>query len=116
MNNYMEKKGKLIIVKTAHTSVWAIFAGSIIATPVYAYMARFAVSFILISFVLFEVLILAFNRFKCPLTGIAARYTSNREDNFDIYLPLWLAKYNKEIFGTFYIAGIIYTIIMWWVV
>jgi uncharacterized membrane protein len=111
----MEKKDKLIIVKTAHTIVWAVFAGSIIATPACAYMARFALAFTLISFVLFEVLILALNKFKCPLTGIAARYTSDRKDNFDIYLPLWLAKYNKGIFGTLYIAGIFYTILMWWI-
>ncbi|MBN1904584.1 MAG: hypothetical protein JW927_05750 [Deltaproteobacteria bacterium] len=111
----MEKKEKLIIVKTAHTFVWALFAGSIIATPVYAFLSKFAVSFTLICVVLFEVLILALNKFKCPLTGIAARYTSDRKNNFDIYLPLWLAKYNKEIFGTLYITGIIYTIIMWWV-
>jgi hypothetical protein len=52
--------------------------------------------------VLFEVLILAFNKFKCPLTGIAARYTSDRKDNFDIYLPLWLTRYNKEIFSALY--------------
>lgn len=111
----MENQGKLIIVKTAHTFVWALFAGSIIATPVCTYLTKFIVSFILICIVLFEVLILALNKFKCPLTGIAARYTSDRKDNFDICLPLWLAKYNKKIFGTLYIAGIFYTILMWWI-
>jgi hypothetical protein len=111
----MVKQQKLIIVKMAHTFVWALFAGSIIATPVCAYHAKFVVSFILICVVLFEVLILALNKFKCPLTGIAARYTSDRRDNFDIYLPLWLARYNKEIFGALYIAGIFYTFFMWWV-
>jgi hypothetical protein len=29
---------------------------------------------------------------RCPLTGIAARYTDDRRDNFDIYLPPWLAR------------------------
>ncbi len=111
----MEKKGKLILVKTAHTIVWAIFAGSIIATPLCTYLQKFIFSFTLISFVFFEILILALNKFKCPLTGVAARYTTDRKDNFDIYLPLWLAKYNKEIFGTFYIVGVLYTIIYWWI-
>ena len=110
----MKDKKKLIIVKTAHTFVWAIFAGSIIATPVCTYLERIDISFVLICFVLVEVLILAFNKFKCPLTGIAARYSPDRRDNFDIYLPLWLAKYNKEIFGTLYITAALYTLITWW--
>ena len=36
---------------------------------------------------------------------MAARYTEDRADNFDIYLPLWLARYNKEIFGSLFFAG-----------
>lgn len=45
------------------------------------------------------------NRFRCPLTDVAARYTGDRHDNFDIYLPLWLARYNKEIFGPLFAIG-----------
>ena len=110
----MKDKNKLIVVKTAHTVVWAIFAGSIIATPICTYSERIDISFVLIGFVMVEVLILAFNKFKCPLTGIAARYSPDRLDNFDIFLPLWLAKYNKEIFGTLYISGSLYTFMTWW--
>ena len=47
------------------------------------------------------------------MTGVAARYTNDRRDNFDIYLPLWLARYNKQIFGALYLAGILYTLIVW---
>ena len=36
-----------------------------------------------------------------------------RQDNFDIYLPLWLARYNKLIFGAIYLAGIAYTLVLW---
>ncbi len=46
-----------------------------------------------------ECLVLVFNRGRCPLTDVAGRYTSARSANFDIYLPVWLARYNKEIFG-----------------
>jgi hypothetical protein len=53
-----------------------------------------------------EVLVLAFNRWRCPLTDVAARHTSDRRDNFDIYLPEWLARHNKVIFGTLYVAGL----------
>ena len=29
---------------------------------------------------------------------VARRYSASEKPNFDIYLPLWLAKYNKEIY------------------
>jgi hypothetical protein len=39
------------------------------------------------------------------LADLAARYTMDRAENFDIYLPLWLARHNKTIFGTIFVAG-----------
>lgn len=66
-----------------------------------------------IGTVLVEVVILAFNSWRCPLTAVAARYTDDRRPNFDIYLPEWLARWNKEIFGTLYVAGILLTVGRW---
>jgi len=43
----------------------------------------------------------------------ADSYTDDHSDNFDIYLPLWLARYNKSIFGSLYAAGIGYTLVKW---
>jgi len=63
--------------------------------------------------VLIEVSILACNRMRCPLTDVAARYTSERRDNFDIYLPVWLARENKRIFGALFVAGLLYTVAAW---
>jgi hypothetical protein len=57
--------------------------------------------------------VLAVNRWRCPLTPIAARYTEDRRANFDIYLPEWLARYNKEIFGTLYLAGVVLLVVRW---
>jgi hypothetical protein len=31
----------------------------------------------------------------------------------DIYLPLWIATYDKQIFGTLFVAGIFYTLVQW---
>lgn len=106
----MESESKLRAVKTIHTLVWAVFAGSIFAIPVYASAGSVKVAWGLIGFVFLEVAVLLANRMKCPLTDVAARYTSERQDNFDIYLPLWLARHNKEVFGGLYVAGIVYTI------
>ena len=105
--------GALRAVKIVHTLVWAVFAGAIVAIPVAAWSGRFAVAAGLIGLVLLEVLVLAANRMRCPLTDVAARYTDERQDNFDIYLPLWLARANKEIFGPLYAAGILYTVVRW---
>jgi len=97
-------------VKLVHTVAWAFFAGCIIALPVATWLQRYDIALILIGIVTVEVLILLFNRLRCPLTAVAARYTEDRRDNFDIYLPLWLARYNKQIFGTLFFAGVIYTL------
>jgi hypothetical protein len=96
-----------------HTLAWAIFAGCIVALPVVAYLKDFQLAAILISVVFFEVVVLVANHFRCPLTDVAARFTSDRSANFDIYLPLWLARYNKEIFGSLFLAGILFTLVQW---
>jgi hypothetical protein len=55
--------------------------------------------------VLAECIVIVLNRGQCPLTGVAARYTKDRSANFDIYLPLWLARHNKQVFGLLFLAG-----------
>lgn len=99
-------------IKLLHTVVWAVFAGSILLIPMAALLGWWRLTFILIGLVSLECVVLVFNRMKCPLTGVAARYTDNRQDNFDIYLPLWLARYNKHIFGTLYLGGVVVTIVL----
>ncbi len=100
-------------VKLVHTAVWAFFAGSILAIPVLASAQRVRAAFVLIGIVLVEVVVLAVNGMRCPLTRVAARYTDDRRDNFDIYLPEWLARHNKTVFGTLYVLGIVYAVVRW---
>lgn len=109
----MNAPSSLRAIKIIHTIAWAFFAGCILAIPVFARRGDFQMAGILCGVVFLEVLILLANNWHCPLTPIAGRYTDNRQDNFDIYLPLWLARYNKEIFGTLYIAGVLYTLARW---
>lgn len=103
----------LVWIKVLHTMVWVFFVACILGIFVFAHAGRLDVVGILIGIVLLEVLVLAFNQMACPLTGVAARYTDERPDNFDIYLPEWLARHNKTIFGTLYVAGIFYTLYRW---
>jgi hypothetical protein len=56
---------------------------------------------------------LFFNK-RCPLTIIARTYFDSAKDNFDIYLPNWLAKWNKLICTTLFIlikGGLIYRVL-----
>lgn len=100
-------------VKLLHTIVWAFFASCVVGILIAAARQQLDIAAALIGCVAFESLILVANRWKCPLTGVAARYTDERSDNFDIYLPLWLARYNKHIFGTLYVIGILWTLALW---
>lgn len=100
-------------MKLVHTGAWAFFASCVVGIPFAAWQHRFTLAGALIGFVAVESLVLAFNSWRCPLTGMAARYTEDRRDNFDIYLPLWLARYNKEIFGSLYVVGILWTALAW---
>ena len=94
--------------------MWAFFAGCIVAIPLAVWRGELRVALVLIAVVALEVVILALNGMRCPLTGVAARYTDDRRDNFDIFLPLSIARYNKQIFGTLYALGVLYAALQWW--
>lgn len=98
-------------IKVVHTIIWAFFAACILAIPVAVFAGNLKAAWLLIGVVLVEVVILLAYQMRCPLTIVAARYTSERQDNFDIYLPLWLARHNKQIFGWLFVAGMVCTIV-----
>ena len=100
-------------IKLVHTLIWAFFAGCILAIPLLVHAGKLFIASALVAVVALEVLIIAVNRGRCPLTDVAARHTTDRQDNFDIYLPVWLARYNKLIFGALYLAGVTYTFLQW---
>ena len=100
-------------VKLVHTVAWAFFAGCVVLIPVAAWHDRYLAVLVLSSFVLLETGILALNDWKCPLTRVAAKYTDERRDNFDIYLPLWVARHNKEIFGSLFVLGLMFALGRW---
>jgi hypothetical protein len=109
----MDASHKLMAIKALHTLAWAFFAGCIVAIPFAVHARQFRFATILILAVCVEVLIIALNKGNCPLTAVAARYTSDRRANFDIFLPVWLARYNKLLFGSLFVGALVYTLIMW---
>jgi len=103
----------LRLIKIVHTIVWAFFVACIVWIPVLALQREYRRATLIIGLVMVEVVVLGVNRLTCPLTSLAARYTSDRRANFDIYLPLWLARYNKVIFGALFLIGIAVTVAGW---
>ncbi len=103
----------LVTIKIIHTIIWAFMASCIVALPALALTRRFRWAAVLSAIVLNEIIVLGLNGGRCPLTDWAARYTAERTSNFDIYLPLWLAHYNKAIFGTLFVAGEVMLVFFW---
>jgi hypothetical protein len=96
-----------------HTAIWFFFAGCIVAIPFAAAWRQFRLATILTGLVVVERTVLAVNHGRCPLTDLASRYTETRSDNFDIYLPLGLARRNKVIFGMLFAVGELFVLGRW---
>ncbi len=100
-------KGRLVCLKILHTFVWAAFVLMIAYTFYSGVSNRIKRStFYSILAVFFEgVLLLAF-QWKCPITLVAHKYTEEHGPGFDIFLPPFLARYNKVIFTLFYLLSV----------
>jgi polyferredoxin len=103
----------LRLIKAIHTLVWAFFVACIVAIPGLAWRGDLRAAAVFIGVVFVEVLVLVFNGWRCPLTPLAARHTSDRRANFDICLPEALARHNKLVFGALYVAGVVFTVARW---
>lgn len=109
----MTNKQVLECIKLVHTLAWAFFVACILAIPVYAWVGRFDMAIIFIGIVLIEGIILILNGWRCPLTILAEKYTTERHHGFDIYLPSWFAQHNKLFFTVLYVVGVLITLIRW---
>lgn len=100
-------------IKLAHTAIWAVMAWAIVAIPIAAVLGRFRLAGWLTALAVGECIVLLLNRGRCPLTDLAAGFTSDRDANFDIYLPHWIAQNNKAIFGSLFVAGELVLVWRW---
>jgi hypothetical protein len=62
---------------------------------------------ICVGLVALEIITLLAFKWFCPLTVWARKYSDSTKNNFDIYLPEWLAKYNKLIYGSIFTVSIL---------
>jgi hypothetical protein len=99
----LDNNGKLIVLKSLHTLIWLGF-NLVLAYLFYAVLTQQVDGWFWagIGLIALECLVLLIFRWRCPLTYIAQRYTDDRSDNFDIYLPVWVARHNKLIYSTIF--------------
>ncbi|WP_339610116.1 hypothetical protein, partial [uncultured Planktosalinus sp.] len=103
----MRKDGKLRFIKVAHTIIW-VFFNVVVFYMLYAVIVNKVDFWLWVGYgiILLEGLVLLAFKMFCPLTVWARKYSNSTKDNFDIYLPNWLAKHNKLIY-TLIMVGII---------
>ena len=94
---------KLTTTKIIHTIIW-VFFNMIILYLFYAVICNSINKWVwlCIGAIVMEGLVLIIYKGKCPLTLVARKYSDSTKDNFDNYLPNWLAKYNKLIYTTLF--------------
>ena len=99
-------------IKLLHTLIWLFFV-VVIFYVVYSGITGKITTYtwISIALVVGEGLVLLMFKMFCPLTVLARKYSDSNKPNFDIYLPAWLAKYNKVIFTTIFVTGVL--LVLW---
>ena len=108
----MDEQNTLFAIKIIHTLIWLFFvivifyilySGINNEVNIYTWAG--------IGLVLGEGLVLLIFKMFCPLTVLARKYSNSPKDNFDIFLPNWVARYNKEIFTSIFLIGLILVLI-----
>ncbi len=94
----------LNLIKSLHTMIWAVMAAATFyifyCVTFMAFDNLFRAAVLLI---IAEIAVLVANKWVCPLTSLAAKYTTNRAANFDIFLPEMIAAHNVKIFSTLFV-------------
>ena len=108
----MNQANRLFAIKVVHTLVWLFFV-LVIFFVLYSGVANSVDNYtwIAIALVVGEGLVLAVFGMFCPLTLLARKYSDSQKDNFDIFLPNWLAKHNKLIFTTIFLIGVVLVVV-----
>jgi hypothetical protein len=101
----------LRLIKAIHTIIWAVMAAACLYVLYAGIMQlKSPLVWVCIGLILVEGIVLLINRGTCPLTPLARKHTTDTKENFDIYLPEWLAKHNKTIFTSIFVAGLLLVI------
>ena len=108
----MDNSEKLFAIKLVHTLIWLFFVIVIFYILYSGITDRVStLTWIAIGLVIVEGIVLLLCNMFCPLTIVARKYSNSKKDNFDIFLPNWLARHNKLIFTTIYLIGVLIVLI-----
>ena len=104
----MTDQFRLTLLKSLHTLIW-VFYNIVIFYLLYAVIVNKIDRWVWIclGLIVLEGLILLVFKSFCPITVVARKYSDSEKDNFDIYLPNWLAKYNKRIYTSIVMIAVI---------
>ena len=91
-------------IKIAHTIIWFLF-NIVIWYMLYAVISNKIDNLVWIGMgiIVTEGLVLLLFKMQCPLTIMARQHSNSTKDNFDIFLPNWLAKHNQTIYTSIFI-------------
>ena len=99
-------------IKWIHTLIW-IFFNAVFGYMIYEVITN-QVSILFwvgVCLILLEGIVLVLNKWECPLTRIARKYSNSDKENFDIFLPIGIARHNKLIYSIlFALIMVIYLI------
>jgi hypothetical protein len=99
---------KLTVIKIIHTIIWLCFNVVIFYLLYAVWINNINIwVWIGIGLVTLEAIVLLTFKMKCPLTVLARKYDNSTKDNFDIFLPNWLARYNKLIYTSLFMIALL---------
>ncbi len=108
----MTDQQKLVLITALHSVIW-VFYNVVIFYFVYAVIVN-KIDFrawLCLALVVLEGLVLLVFKQVCPVTIVARRYSGSTRHNFDIFLPNWLARYNKVIYTTIMVVATLVLIV-----
>ena len=104
----MTDNTRLALIRVLHTIVW-VFFNIVILYLLYAVVIgsidRWV--WICLGLIAAEGVVLLLFRNICPVTLIARRFSNSDRANFDICLPEWLARNNKQIYTVLVLIAIV---------
>lgn len=101
-------------IKTVHTIIFVIMAGSVFYIVYCGAVGRFSLPlYIALGLITVEGLVFFGNRMKCPLTGLAEKYGAEKGYVFDSFFPEKWTRYTFPVFGTILLIGLILLLLRW---
>ena len=100
------------MIKLVHTAIWLVLGSTVMYVLWSGISGHISVwSWWAVGAIIIEGLVLLLFGGSCPLTVVARRYSDSSKDNFDIFLPNWLARHNKTIFTSLFVVGLVLMVV-----